>query len=395
VATVAVGLRARTGTRRLRSREVVLAGGLAQRVFRGGHDWVFLQYLLGFRRLGFRVTFLDRLETAFFGAENDPAARYGMHERAFRDLLRDWGLDRDAYLDGESGAGLTRSQAVERVRRADVLINVMGFLTDPELLAAARTRVFLDIDPGFGQMWRELGLADVMAGHDLFVTVGGNVGTTGCEVPACGVEWMATLPPVVLDQWPVVQGGRSFTSVATWRGPFGPVEHAGRRYGLRAHELRRFVDLPRRSGASFRLVLDIDRADDADRRRLVEGGWSLADPSLVADPRSYRRFVQRSRAEICVAKGMYVATRGGWLSDRSACYLASGKPVLAQDTGFTRLLPSGEGLLTFGTLDEAVAGVEAIERDYARHSRAARELAERHFDSDRVLRELLERLGLQ
>jgi hypothetical protein len=371
----------------------VLAGGLAQRVFHGGHDWVFLQYLLGFRRLGWRVTFLDQLSPELVH-ESDGTLQ--AHRLAFARLLRDWDLGADVYLagDGATSVGLTRSQAIERVRRADLIVNVMGFLTDAELLGAARRRLFLDIDPGFGQMWRELGQADVLEGHDVYVTIGGNMGAAGCALPSCGVEWLTMKPPVVLDQWPVVSGGRAFTSVATWRGPFDAIEYAGERYGLRVHEFRRFVDLPRRSDPAFELVLDIDPADDADRRCLTRAGWSLVDPATVADPGAYRSYIQRSRAELCVAKGMYVATRSGWISDRSVCYLASGKPVLAQETGFTRLLPAGEGLLAFTDLDGAVAGVEEIERDYERHARAARAIAERHFDSDRVLGDLLARLEL-
>jgi hypothetical protein len=137
------------------------------------------------------------------------------------------------------------------VRSSALLLNVMGYLDDPELLAAAPRRVFLDLDPGFPQMWRELGLHDAFAGHDAFVTVGTRVGLPGSEVPTCGLPWIRTLPPVDLASWPVTAapGGGAFTSIATWRGPFGPVDFGGRRYGLRVHEFRRFTELPARTDA--------------------------------------------------------------------------------------------------------------------------------------------------
>jgi hypothetical protein len=266
----------------------------------------------------------------------------------------------------------------------------MGYLDDEELLALPPLRVFLDIDPGFGQMWSELGLADPFAGHDRFVSVGLEVGAPGCEVPDCGLEWIPTLPPVALAHWPATAGGAAFTSVATWRGPYGPVEYGERTYGLRAHQFRRFLALPERVPAEFELALAIDPGDAADLARLQGAGWTLLDPAAVAaDPVSYRSFIQASAAEFTVAKAMYVDTQSGWFSDRSACYLASGKPVVAQETGFGRHLPTGEGLLAFSTPDEAVAAVEAVRDDRERHARAAREIATEHFDAERVLGRLV------
>jgi hypothetical protein len=223
--------------------------------------------------------------------------------------------------------------------------------------------------------------------------VGANVGAEGCAVPTCGRRWIPTRQPVVLERWPRAAPGRAFTSVGSWRGPFEPVEHGGRSYGLRVHEFRRFAELPGLVDAPFELALDIDDEDAADRRLLREGRWELADPEGVAgDLDSYRSYVQGSMAEIAIAKEMYVATRGGWFSDRSASYLASGKPVLAQDTGFGDSLPSGEGLLAFSNLEEARTGAEEISRNLPRHSAAARAIAEEFFASERVLAELLEAL---
>jgi hypothetical protein len=380
---------------------IVVAGALAQRPFHGGHTWVFLQYLLGFRRLGFDVVFVDRLEPGMcVDAAGAPAPlRSSQNLRYLGEVMDRFGLaGRWSVLfdGGREVVGLGRGEVVERTRRSALLLNVMGYLEDEEVLAAAPLRVFLDIDPGFGQMWAELGLARPFDGHDRHLTVGGLVGEDRCAIPTCGLDWVRTLPPVELSEWPATPGdGARFTSVASWRGPFGPIEYGGRTYGLRVHELRRFVALPARTRASFELALDIDDADDADRRRLEEAGWTLTDPRAAAgDPWRYRGYVQGSSAELMIAKNLYVDTNSGWFSDRSACYLASGRPVLAQETGIEDLLPCGRGLVTFATIDDAAAGTEEILGDYDRHSSAARELAAEHLAAERVLPRLLAAVGV-
>jgi Glycosyl transferases group 1 len=173
------------------------------------------------------------------------------------------------------------------------------------------------------------------------------------------------------------------------------VEFQGTSYGLRVHQFRQFVNLPGLTGSPFELALAIHPTETKDLALLSDNGWTLVDPRMVAgDVLSYRSYIGRSLAEFSVAKDIYVRTRGGWISDRSLCYLASGKPVLAQETGFSRHFPTGEGLITYSTLEEAVAGVEEITRHPDRHARAARALAEEYFDSDKVLGELLQKLGM-
>jgi hypothetical protein len=376
---------------------IAVSGSLAQRPGRAGHAWVFLNYLLGLRELGHEVLFLDRLESTMLGpGEMAIPLRHSRGARWLVETMAGAGLD-DCYsllLDGGETIGLSRAQALERLGRAALLLDFNGFLADEELLAAAPRRVFFDIDPGFAQMWSELGLTEMLTGHDAFATVGLNLGGPGCTVPTCDREWVTTTQPVLLERWPAVSGGAAFTSVGSWRGPFGPVEFEGVSYGLRAHEFRRFAELPQRCQAPFEIALDIDPADAVDAERLRAGGWQLADAAGVgADPATYRAYLQGSLAEISIAKGMYVRSRGGWFSDRSACYLASGKPVLAQDTGFGARLPIGEGLLGFEDEDGAAAGAEAILAAPERHARAAREIAAEHFDSRKVLPTLLERLG--
>jgi hypothetical protein len=364
---------------------IVVCGAIAQKPAQPGHTWQFLQYLLGFRRLGVEVLFVDRVPT--------PQPKLVEHvENTLGRMGLPWTI---AHDDGRH-SGLSRRDTVAWIRSADLLLNVMGFCTDDELLAAARRRVFLDTDPGFGQMWHALGQANLFAGHDLHFTIGERIGMPGCAIPTCGLRWKTTRQPIVLDQWPVTPPPSrpfGFGSIATWRGAYAPIEYEGRRYGLRAHEFRRFAQLPRLTGHRFQLALDIDPADHADRLLLEGGGFDLTDPSVTATLDGYRRYVQGSWAELMVAKQIYVASHSGWFSERSACYLSSGRPVLAQDTALHGLLPTGEGLVTFTDLDEAKAGVEAIAGDWQRHARAARALAENYFDSDLVLGRFLEIAG--
>jgi hypothetical protein len=320
--------------------------------------------------------------------------------RYFLMIMERFGLTDCFSLDynrGERIWGLSRERVRQRLKESSFLLNVMGFLTDETLLETARRRVFLDTDPGFGQMWQDLGQADLFRGHDDYVTIAENIGRPECPIPTCGLKWITWRQPVVLDQWPCqpVAGQGWFTSVGSWRGPYSPIEYRGQTYGLRAHEFRKFARLPKVCDGRFQVALDIHSAETKDLALLAENGWMLADPTLIAsDPWVYRQYIQQSRAEFMATKGIYVDTHSGWFSERSICYLASGKPVLAQDTGIGHLYPVGQGLLTFRTLEEAAACVEELSRDYERHCRAARGLAEEFFDSDRVLRDLLDKLGI-
>lgn len=361
---------------------VLVAGSVVQRAALGGHAWVFAQYVRGFRALGLRTVFIDRLVDDSWD------------EAAVAPLLALLGGPADVCVlgaDGESRHGLSRSELVATAGRAELLVNVMGYLEDPAILEAPHRRVFLDIDPGFGQMWRELGLADVFAGHDAFVTVG--TALPDSVVPTCGLDWITIPAPVFLHDWPVSPPARqaAITSVSSWRGPFGPIEYQGTTYGLRVHEFRRFVDLPARTTERLEIALDIDPADEGDRSALLENGWALVDPRAVAgSPDAYRRYVAGSKAELMIAKHMYVATRAGWFSDRSSCYLASGRPVVAQDTGFGAVLPCGDGLLPFTDPEDAAAALYDLDDRYLEHCEAARTIAEEHLSTDVVLPRFLE-----
>ena len=229
-------------------------------------------------------------------------------------------------------------------------------------------RAYLDLDPVFTQLWNESDGVDMrFDAHTDFVTVSDSVGSPGGPIPGCGRTWMPTLPPVVLEEWPVAAetGSRAATTVGHWRS-YGSIHHGGVHYGQKAHSLRSVIELPRRAPGRLALALAIHPDERADLEALEANGWELADPAEVAgDPDAYRRFVQGSWAELAVTKSGYVAADSGWFSDRSACYLASGRPVIAQDTGFGRRLPAGEGLLAFSDADDVVAAIEALDADYA------------------------------
>lgn len=383
-------------------KRIVVAGSIAQRPGQGGHAWVFLQYALGLKRLGWDVLLLDRLEPEMCrDAAGAPCAlEQSVNLAYWRELVRRSGLDGSAALIHDRGrrvVGAPSFDAVLRhVRQSACLLNVMGFVDHPAVLEAAALRVFIDIDPGFTQMWHDLGQTRFLEGHDAYVTVGANIGRADCAIPDCGIPWIPWRQPALLDWWdaPPRRTARRFTSVGAWRGPYAPVEYRGRTYGLRVHEFRRFAGLPRDPGPQFEVALDIDESDAADLALLQAHGWTIADPRRVAcGPWAYRSYVWGSDAELMIAKGIYVHTNSGWFSDRSIGYLAAGRPVLAQSTGIEAHYPTGDGLVTFRTLDEARAGADDIAARYERHARAARELAAEYFDSDRVLGELLQRLG--
>jgi hypothetical protein len=279
----------------------------------------------------------------------------------------------------------------EICRRADLLVAVSTSLWGwREEYDAIVTRICLDVDPGFTQFRAARGdwAVELALRHcNRFVTYGPLLHAAGRGVPTLGLEWLPTRPPVVLEEWPVVAdpGAERFTTLMQWALDPSP-QFDGETYGQKDVEFERIIDLPRRTSQPLEVA-----ASSAPRDRLEAHGWHVVSSEGPSrDPASYRRYVQSARGEFSVAKNGYVKTRSGWISDRTVCFLATGKPALVQETGISEWLPTGEGLLTFETLDDAIGGLDEINRDYGRHCAAARALAEEHFASDRVLTELLE-----
>lgn len=344
---------------------VIVAGALANKAAHGGEAWVRLAWVLGLRELGCEVHFAEQGGAAGRAYFEQVTTQYGI----------------DATLIGSQD---TR-RLEEFARNADLLVNISGHLTHAPVFESVRRRAFVDIDPGHTQLWHSQGgSAARMDGHDVFFTVGENIGSAECTIPDCGRQWHAIRPPVVLREWPASDTtARTFTTIANWRSSVG-----GAGFPEKVHEFRKVMNLPRRTRARFLAALNIHPNETRDLEALAANGWELAAPAVAATPDNYRTFLRASGAEFSVAQGIYTQTRSGWVSDRTAHYLACGRPAIVQDTGST--LPAGEGLLTFTTPDEAAACVADVLANYPRHARAARVLAGAQFDSKKVLARFLE-----
>jgi hypothetical protein len=376
---------------------IVVSGALANKPANGGAAWTRLSWVLGFTRLGYDVHFVEQIAPATCVDHN--GARCGVDESInvayFKKVTRRFGLDATLLVEGENRTiGLPLDALADVAAAADMLVNISGHLTIDAIKRRFRRRIFVDLDPGYTQFWHAEGLAEHrLRGHDMYFSVGENIGQPSCDIPSGDIIWRPMRQPVVLDEWPVTTSGTPtrFTTIASWRGPLGRVKREDTSFGVKAHEFRRFTGLPTRSDCTFEIALEVDPADQRDVEALRASGWHIVDPkSVVPDPLTFREYVQHSGAECSVAQGIYVDTGSGWFSDRTVRYLASGKPALVQDTGWSRNYPSGHGLLGFRTLDDAVDGAARIARDYAEHSRAARAIAEEFFDANTVLASLVE-----
>lgn len=384
---------------------IIVSGALANKPNNGGEAWVRLSYVLGLRQLGFDVFFVEQIDRASCVGPTGAVVPFddSVNLAFFRSVTERFGLVGSSALVYDDGAhvqvhGSTMAELVDVAGAADLLINITGHLTLEPLLRRIKRKAYIDIDPGYTQFWHDQGQPGArLAGHDLYFTIGENIGTNASAIPTGGIAWRHTRPPVVLDYWPVSDDGAPdrFTTVASWRGPYGRAEYGGKTYGLKAHEFRKIMELPWRAPQTFEIALAIHPADEKDLAMLQGCSWQITEPSTVAsDPDAFRQYVQSSGGECSVAQGIYVETESGWFSDRTVRYLASGKPALVQDTGFHRIYPAGEGLVPFRTLNEAVAGAESIARDYDGHCQAARAIAESHFDSDKVLGRLVDEAGV-
>ncbi len=360
-----------------------------------GLTWIALQYVVGLQNLGIQTFWVDHL-----GPVNPFRRPHSLDYliARFDSTARDFGLQEQyclVYNGGDGYFGMTERQLVQLASGADLLINISGYLPPESPLIRIPRRAYIDIDPGFTQIWvHDVNMA--LERHNFFFTVGQNVGGPEFKIPTFGVDWQTILPPVVLTLWPahVDERCQRFSTIADWRGS-QEASFEGEYYGGKRDEFLRILRVPVETKQRMELALCIGQYDHGDLALLSEHGWRVRDPYAYAgDPHSYREFIRYSRAEFSVAKSGYVKSNSGWISDRTACYLASGKPVLVQSTGFERRLPTSKGLLTFRTFEEAVAGIHTINSDYLSHCHAARQIAEEYFNSDVVLGSILERVGL-
>jgi hypothetical protein len=380
---------------------LLVGGSVAANYRNGGIAWERLSWVLGLRRLGLDAWIVDQLDRARCRWPEGAEQRYEncLNLAYFEKVVEEFDLAGSAVLVGDEGESLygpAYDELLELAESAEALVNVAGNVRLDEVKRRSRLTVYVDVDPGLTQLWLASGApVPRIEGHDLYFTIGENVGTPGCTLPTGGLTWRHTRQPVLLDEWPVGAEGRRdrFTTVARWRGtgPHGSLDSQGISLTQKAEEFEKVIELPRRVPATFEIALDIDPGDADGLPLLERNGWRLADPQVVASgPDAFRTYVQGSGAEFSVAKGAYAKTRSGWFSDRTTRYLASAKPALVQDTGFGDNIPVGDGLLAFQDLDDAVSGAQRIIADYGHHAAAAREVAERFFDSDKVLARFLE-----
>ena len=378
---------------------VAVAGGLARHPLgAGGATWAFLQYPLGLRELGAEVRYVEHLEAKdCIDADWQPAPfAESANAAVFRSALARHRLEGSLLLgDGEVAIGAARAELRDWVASADLFINLSGRWHLRDVMDRARRRAYVDLDPGFTQIWQAgYGVDMNLGGHDAHFTVGLNLGRADCPVPTLDLHWHPILPPVVLSQWqPIGERRDAYTTIADWRG-YSPIEWQGVWYKQKSDEFLRIIDLPRRVPVPLEICLAI-HPDEPDLPALRAGGWRLSDPRVeAADDEIYRHYLRSSRGEFSVAKHGYVVGNTGWVSDRTVCYLAAGRPAIVQDTGLGGQLPLGQGLLTFEDGDGAVAALAAVERDYDQHAAAAQALAAEHFDARRVLTRLLELAGV-
>lgn len=381
----------------------IVVTGLVASYPMGGVAWDYLAYVDGFRRLGHEVFYLEDTGQWFY----DPVACTFTDDVAYNVRFLADGLSLvgapDVPWSVRAPDGCHHGADAAAVRRAcdeaDLFLNVSGCCWLRDEYRGARCKAYLDSDPGYTQAKLlaaqngtatedEVYSADWIRAHDRFFTFAENIGSPDCRIPACGLDWRPTRQPLVAERWPFTYApeARRFTTVMSWKTDVSLPQIDGTRYGGKDVEFRKFLDLPGRTAAPLELAL----AGAAPADELRDHGWMLADAAATSRTmESYRRYLQESRGEWSVSKNVYVALRSGWFSCRSAAYLALGKPVVVQDTGWSAYYPTGAGLFGFSTVEEAAAGLDAVNGDYRRHCEAARALAEREFSAEAVLGRLL------
>jgi hypothetical protein len=369
-----------------------------------GVAWQALHYLEGFRRLGCDVYYVEDTGDWPYDPEQNTITDDCRYTTSYLARMMAWcGLPERWAYRSEAQGGKYFGPAGERVAsllaRAEMLVNLTGATVLREEHLRVPVRVYLETDPVLPQIEMALGrpfTIDLLAAHTHYFSFGENLGAPDCGVPVGRFRYRPTRQPVVLEWWrgETAPLGACFTTVASWEQSGKDVEWQGERYlWSKHHEFLKFLDVPARTGAPFALALAC--GDEAAKRLLRSHGWSVVDAlALSKDILPYRDYLWKSAGEFTVAKDQNIRLRSGWFSDRSACYLAAGRPVVTQDTGFDRVLPTGEGLFAFRTMEEIVAAFDAIRSDPPRHQRAARAIAEEHFRAETVLGTLLTEVGL-
>jgi hypothetical protein len=376
----------------------------------GGVGWDYLAYVTGFRQLGHDVFYLEDTGQWLY----DPRAGtftddVGFNTAYLADTLARAGHDMRTRWAVRAPDGHYHGAPLAEVERfcsdADLFLNISGACWLRDEYRGARCLAYLDSDPGYSQaklLAVERGTASkdqafsvgLIRAHQKFFTFAENINAQGCAIPHSGLRWLPTRQPIVLDDWPFTfsREAPAYTTVMSWKTDVTLPNLDGVSYGGKDVEFRKFIDMPVRTAAR----LEVAMSGAAPREELARRGWHVLDAYGVSSTLDlYHRYLSGSRGEWSVAKNAYVATASGWFSTRSAAYLALGKPVVVEDTGFRSYYPMGEGLFAFSTLEEAAEAIDRIEGSYRANCEAARAVAEREFDARIVLARLLKDAGLE
>jgi hypothetical protein len=397
--------------------------GILGRTPLAGVSWQVLHYLEGFRRLGYDVYYIEDTGGWAYNPQQTKEENESEHAYAVNcqyavsyvaKVMSAYGLqDRWAYRSRVDGQvfGLSETQVSRLFEKADALVNLTGSTCLLEEHTRIPVRIYLETDPVMRQIEVVRGdrkAIDLLAAHTHHFTYGENLRAPDCGVPVTRFNYLPTRQPIVLDWWTTDQRSSSeingrpniparFTTIAKWRQPGKDIEWNGQTYSWSKHiEFLKFIELPRRTQREFELALAWeDEKDEEVIPQLTSFGWNVVDAvSLSLDIASYRDYILGSRGEFTVAKDQNIRLRSGWFSDRSACYLSAGKPVVSQDTAFGNILPTGRGLFAFQNMEDILTAIDTIESNYEGHCRAAREIAEDYFAAEKVLGSVMERVGL-
>jgi len=361
--------------------------------------WHHLQYVLGLHQLGYDVYFLedsgDSIYSCYDPLRNVTDQNPGYGIEYAKKVYKQIGLENNwCYYDRhqDQWIGPLGEIALTIIKDSDLLLNLSCSNTMRPWLLDVPVRVLVDTDPVFTQI-RNLAdpdRLDFSRQHTAYFSFGENFKQEGCLIPDDGIAWLPTRQPIVLNAWPFSSGNAnaSYTTIMKWES-YPAKEYSGRHYGMKAASFDQYMDIPKKTNAVMELAVS---DSGAPRQRLKENNWNLSNPqNISSDPWQYQEYIRQSKAEFSIAKHGYVAARTGWFSERSAGYLASGRPVLVQDTGFTDWLKADFGIVPFNNPEEALFAIEEVNNNYTKHCRTARELAEAYFDSDTVLTELIEK----
>ena len=368
-----------------------------------GVTWQFLHFMLGLRRLGFDPWYVeDSARWVYSPTLGDSTPDADANIAAIAPILQDHGLaDRwifRGHYEGGKCYGQTEQRLTELYKTADIMMNVTGAQELRTEHLDCPIRVYLETDPVVSQIQIAQGNKNVIAAldaHTHHFTYGENLGCPDCRLPTGRYKWHPTRQPVLLDFWKSepAEAGKSFNTIATWQNKGRDIEFAGETYyWSKDREFLKFLEAPRITGAAFEIAAGVD---EPTRRLLTDNGWTLRDPvHLSRDMGHYRDYIRESRGEFSVAKDQNIRLRSGWFSDRSACYLAAGRPVINQQTGFGNHLPTGRGLFAFETMEDIAHAVAEIQSDYAGNCRAARDIAEEYFSAPKVLGKVMRQIGV-